>query len=382
MTEPDPAILERARAIAALAREHSEGIERERRLPGALVEAIREAGLFHLWLPRHLGGLDAGLATYMAVVETVSAGDPAAGWVLMIAAETNALCTWMPEAATAAIFEDGAPVCVGTLNPAAGTARAVPGGYLVDGRWPLGSGIRNADWAISRCRLVSDAGEPQLDERGQPQTITVAVRTETVTVLDTWDVSGLLGTGSNDYTIEGVTVPEALAFKFGPPRFEGARASLPLVTHFQVGHAAHALGTAGAALEAFRAIAARPRWEERPANELALVYTAFAEAEALTRSARAWITALLDEVWARASAGDEQPPDTWPLVTRGVAHTVRTCVRAVDLLYEAGGAQSLYQANRLERLWRDMRAAGQHLHAKQRHYADSGRALLAPPPAS
>ena len=56
---------------------------------------------------------------------------------------------------------------------------------------------------------------------------------------------------------------------------------------------------------------------------------------------------------------------------------MHACVRAADLLFEAAGAQSLYRSNRLERAWRDLRAAGQHLHAKDRHYADGGRRLLA-----
>jgi alkylation response protein AidB-like acyl-CoA dehydrogenase len=88
------------------------------------------------------------------------------------------------------------------------------------------------------------------------------------------------------------------------------------------------------------------------------------------------MTELLDGIWQRAEAAAEQPPETWPLLTLAVAHTVRTCVRAVDLLYEAAGATALYRTSRLERVWRDMRAAGQHIHAKERHYADSGAALL------
>jgi alkylation response protein AidB-like acyl-CoA dehydrogenase len=295
----------------------------------------------------------------------------------MIAAETNALVTWMPAEATVRIFESNdLPICVGTLNPAAGTARPVDGGYRVEGRWPYASGIRHADWVISRCRMLTDGGEPVLDERAQPQTIAVATPSRDVTVLDTWDTSGLAGTGSEDYSIAGVVVPEGLAFQFGPPQFEGPRASLPLRMHFQVGHAAHALGTAASALEAFRDLAGRPNFSQRPTQERALAQRAVGEAEALTRSARAWLTQLLDEIWERAADGVEQPPEAWALLTLAVAHTVRTCVRAVDLLYEGAGAPVLYRSNRLERVWRDMRAAGQHLHAKERHYADSGQVLL------
>ncbi len=373
-------LLERADAVAALAGAHSDSIEAERRLPQALVDAMRASGLFQLWLPEALGGIDVDIATFFAVIESGSAGDPAAGWVLMIAAETNSLAMWMPSEARGRIFDpDDPPICAGTLNPAAGLARRTERGYLVTGRWPYASAIRHADWVISRCRLQSEDGELLLDAGGRPRTIAVATPVSDVTILDTWQTSGLLGTGSEDYTIDGVLVDDALAFDFGTPQFSGPRASLPLRLHFQIGHAAQALGTAASAMEAFRGLTSRPGWSERPAHEVALAYRAAAEAEALTRASRAWMLELLSDIWARAAAQTDQPAETWPLLTLAVAHTVRTCVHAVDLLYEAAGASSLYRANRLERLWRDVRAAGQHIHAKERHYPDSGQALLASP---
>ena len=337
---------------------------------------MRQSGLFHLWLPESLGGLDADLKTFFEVVETVSAGDPAAGWVLMIAAETNSLATWMPAEARDRIFDPAhPPICAGTLNPAAGVARRTSEGFIVTGQWPYASAIRHADWVISRCRLQSEDGAFVLDANGRQQTIAVATPAREVHILDTWLTSGLLGTGSEDYIIDGVVVEQALAFDFGPPQLDGPRASLPLRLHFQLGHAAHALGTAAGAAAAFRDLTSRPGWTERSTSELALAYRAAGEAEALTHSARAWMHELLSEVWARAEAQAEQPAETWPMLTLAVAHTVRTCVHAVDLLYEAAGAGALYRANHLERLWRDMRAAGQHIHAKERHYADTGRTL-------
>jgi alkylation response protein AidB-like acyl-CoA dehydrogenase len=323
-----------------------------------------------------LGGLDADIATFFAAVEAVSTGDPAAGWVLMIAAETNSLATWMPAEARNRIFDSARPpICAGTLNPAAGVARRTGAGYLVTGRWPYASGIRHADWVISRCRLQSEDGSFVLDAGERPRTIVVATPASDVAILDTWHTSGLRGSGSEDYTLDGVLVEEPLAFDFGPPQFSGPRASLTLRLHFQIGHAAHALGTAAGALEAFRDLTSRPGWTERSPHELALAYRAAGEAEALTRSARAWMHELLGAIWARAAAQIEHPAETWPLLTMAVAHTVRTCVHAVDLLYEAAGAASLYREHRLEGFWRDMRAAGQHIHAKERHYADTGQAL-------
>ncbi|MYE31986.1 MAG: hypothetical protein F4X80_04880 [Chloroflexi bacterium] len=378
-TGANPDIVERAAALAAVARDEAEAIERDRRLPDPLVEALRDAGLFHLWVPGELGGLDAGVGTFMEVVRTLSAGDAAAGWVVMIAAETNALAQWMPRATAEEIFGgDARPICVGTLNPPAGTLRPVEGGYVAEGRWPFGSGFPNADWLISRARLLDADGEPALDDRGQPQMRAFAVPANQAQLVDTWSVPGLAGTGSFDYSMHEVHVPAQFVFEFAAPWTSGPRSTLPIGPIFQVGHGAHAIGTARQAMEAFAEIAARPAWSERPASEIALAHHARGEAEALVSSAEAWLDRVLSGIWQRAEAGEPNPAEAFNALQLAVAHTVHACVRAADLLFEAAGAQSLYRSNRLERAWRDLRAAGQHLHAKDRHYADGGRRLLEP----
>ena len=376
-TGADPALVEHAAALATVARGEAEGIERERRLPDSLVEALRDAGLFHLWVPGELGGLDANVATFMEVVRTLSEGDAAAGWVVMIAAETNALAQWMPRATADEIFGgDARPICVGTLNPPAGTLRPVEGGYIAEGQWPFGSGFPNADWLVTRARLLDADGEPALDDGGRPQMRAFAVPAVQAALVDTWSTPGLAGTGSFDYAMREVHVPAEFVFEFAAPWTDGPRSTLPIGPIFQVGHGAHAIGTARQAMEAFAGITSTDAWSQRPAAEVALAHHARGEAEALVASAEAWLDRILGEIWQHAEAGEAAPPEAFNALQLAVAHTVHACVRAADLLFESAGAQSLYRSNRLERAWRDLRAAGQHLHAKGRHYADGGRRLL------
>ena len=116
--------------------------------------------------------------------------------------------------------------------------------------------------------------------------------------------------------------------------------------------------------------------EERgSADEFALMKLHRGEAEALIASADAWFGSLVRE----ASRGFGAKPPATELadqLTLTVAHTVRTCVHAADMPFGAAGARSLYRSNDLERAWRDLRAAGQHLHAKELHYAEAGQAIL------
>ena len=206
MTATDPTLVEAVRALAPLIREHADAIERDRCLPPPVLRGLIEADLFRLLAPRELGGAEADPLIVCRVVEEASQLDGAVGWCVMIGTCYSLFGGLLPREAAAEIFTGPESVVAGAfrLN---GTARAVDGGYVVSGRWSLGSGIPHSTWALGGCR-VYDGDELRQGPNGGPVPLIAFFPKDDVDVLDTWHVAGLRGTGSHDYTVSELFVPE------------------------------------------------------------------------------------------------------------------------------------------------------------------------------
>ena len=161
--------LEAAAGLAPQIRSCAEEIEQSRRLPLPLVEAIAQAGLFRLWIPRSLGGEETDPMTLVRVVEEVSRADGAAGWCVAIGGEYGAFGGYLPvEAAREVYGNDRGVRTAGAFRPF-GDAAVVAGGYRVTGRWPLGSGCQHSAWIVGGCRIL-DGDQPRLRPDGTPVT--------------------------------------------------------------------------------------------------------------------------------------------------------------------------------------------------------------------
>jgi alkylation response protein AidB-like acyl-CoA dehydrogenase len=140
-----------ARALTPQIRAAADEIERMRRLPLPLVEAIAQAGLFRLWIPRALGGEEADPMTLVQVVEEVARADGAAGWCVGIGGEYGVFGGYLPMDAAREIYGSDPLVITGGAFRPSGQAVIVDGGYRVTGRWPLGR--RLPAFCLDRRRL-------------------------------------------------------------------------------------------------------------------------------------------------------------------------------------------------------------------------------------
>ena len=134
-----------ARRLVPAVRACRDEIERERRLPAALLAALHEARLFRMFIPAALGGLEADPITSMRVVEEIATADGAAAWNLMIGTTYGLWAALLPEETARAIYGADDAVVGGALRPT-GRARVVDGGFVVDGRWSFASGIDHCAW--------------------------------------------------------------------------------------------------------------------------------------------------------------------------------------------------------------------------------------------
>ena len=186
--------------LAPLIAEHRETFDSQRRLPDVVFNALADAGLFRLWLPE--GARRSGTVSRRihVVVEAASALDGSVGWLVGNGAGMSRVGGYLPEPLARQFFSDPRSFVVYATG-AVGIARKVEGGYRVTGRWPFGSGAHHAS------HFMGLASTKDADGKDEPPLCCYFERRD-VAIHDTWRVSGLRATGSCDFEVRDLFVPE------------------------------------------------------------------------------------------------------------------------------------------------------------------------------
>jgi len=361
-------------AIAALAAEHAERSERERRLAPEVVDALRAADLFRLCVPRELGGAEAAPLELIEAVETLARADASTGWCLAVTATSGLVAAYLCEEAAREVY-GSAGVAVGGVFAPRGHAVGAGDRLEVTGRWAFASGSPFCDWLMGGCLTELDGRpvEPRL----------VLFPREDVEIVDTWTVSGLCATGSHDIAVDGLSVPvsRSAAVIGASPRVEGALYAYPLFGLLAAAIAAVTLGVARAAMDDLLELAGakQPEGSRRKLAERSTVQAEVARAEASLRAARGLLVESLARGYERAERGDGIDTEDRMAVRLASTHAARSAAAVVDACYELGGGSSIYATSPLQRRFRDVHAATQHMLVSRSTLELTGRLLLGLP---
>lgn len=352
-------------------------IEHDRRLPPALVNTLVRADLFKLLVPYALGGLEVDILTALRVFEQLAMVDGSAGWSVMIG-NSGLFTAWLELEAGREIIdtEPGGPMG-GVLAPA-GRAIGVQGGYRVTGRWPFASGCEYSTWLLGGCQ-VYDGDRARIGPTGEPELRLLFFPRADCEILDTWSVGGLRGTGSHDFQVHDVFVPQRRSFSSADkPVQTGPLYRVPLLALLASMLPAVTLGIARGAIEAVAELATSkiPAASRSLLRDHAMVQVQVAQAEAIVRSGRAFLFETVSDAWAEVVAERPISLQQHALLRLAATHAAMCATQAVDLMYQAGGGSSVYTSSRLERAFRDVHVATQHLAIATTVYEPVGRVLL------
>lgn len=364
-----------ARGFADELRARAEEIEAARRLPRDLSDRFAAAGLYRMCVPEVYGGLELPPRITLDVIETLARADGSCAWCVFIGATTGSVLASLPPEGAREIFSRAETLMGGTYAPM-GHARPADGGFRVEGRWAWGSGTANADWILGGCRVEGD--EPGADGRPPPPRLLIA-RAEEVELLDTWHVAGLSGTGSTDFAFHDVFVPDRRALRLGVDRpLARPLYAFPAFGLLAMGIAAVTLGLARAAIDALveLADAKTPQGSTRSLARRPAAQSDVARAQALVRSARAFLHEAVGDAWDAACREGALGIDHRRDLRLATTHAVRSAARAVDLMYHLAGGSSVYRRSPLQRIFRDVHVATQHAMVAPSTLEVTGRLLL------
>ena len=378
-------ILHAAIAMAPKIREASEEIERGRRIPPQIADAMKDAGIFGMVIPKAWGGPELDPLTQLRIIEALAMVEGSVGWCAMIGCDSGYVTAFLEDEVGRAMYPDIWTATAATVTNS-GQATPVPGGYKVSGRFPFGSGCQHCEWLWAGC-YVMENGSPRILANGMPETRTCFVKLADCEILDTWYTTGLRGTGSNDIAIHDVFVPTEQTFTFQDRNLvkrQGPLYAFPLM--FIAKGAAPALGVARHAIDILIENA-----ERRPARRMMLgdhveppkmlrdevfVQDAAGRAEAILGSSRAYLFDVVGDLWETLVAGQRPSARQQARFIAAYGHVVGGCMEAVQTVFKATGGSAVYQSGPLDRCLRDVVTMNQHLMGSLKTYEMAGRLLM------
>ncbi len=371
-------LLAAARDLAPTIAARAADTESQRRLPADLAAQMAASGLFRMAVPQSLGGAEASPADIFAALEILSAADAATGWCAMIAGTTALASAWLPEPHASSVFGDAMTITGGVFAP---MGKAVVDGddYVVSGRWAWASGSANCQWLVGGA-LIFDDGKLRTLPNGAPDHRMMIFAAGEVELIDTWDTSGMRGTGSGDMAVKTVRVPCARSVSFitDRPQQPGPLYAFPPFGLLALGIAAVASGNARAALDDARALAVTKKGagSSRTLAERGTVQADYARAEVALESARALAESSIAAAWALAQSGAPLDTATRARLRLAATHLTRTAAEVVRAAWDIAGGTAVYARHPLQRRFRDAHVATQHMMVAPATYELAGRVLL------
>jgi len=370
--------LDAAQRLVPMIRASADQAEADRELPRPLFDALADAGLFLLALPRAVGGAEIDLPTYVQVLEKIGKADASTGWIVNQCAIFATYAARMPRDIARTIWIDTPRSVVANTPMPTAQAVVVPGGFRVTGRQGFSTGCRHAAWLAARAH-VHENGQLRLRD-GQPEQLYLFVTVGEAELLDTWHVRGMRGTGTHHFTVNNVFVPaERTVLQTGAPLLEtGPLYQIPRTLLFASADAAIALGVARSCLMTFFELAGAktPRAMQAALRDQPMVQATVGHAEAHLRSGRAFLTEAVREIWAEATSTGAVTQERRAVLRLASTHAIRLAVQVVDSVYNAAGVTAIYEGNLMQRHFQDIHVISQHLQGRLSHYELVGQHWL------
>jgi len=357
----------RAKALVPELRDRAARTEELRRLPPETERALHEAGLFRIVQPRRVGGAELDYVALVDCADALGQGDASAAWNFAnLASHHWMLGMFKPQAQDAVWSRDRDALIASSFIFPAGRATKVDGGYVLNGHWPFSSGVESCEWNMLASIVASD------DEADGIEYRLFLLNRRDYIINDTWNATGLRGTGSNDVKVSDVFVADEMTVAVsdltggptpGSTVNPNALYALPVFSLFPYVLSGVALGNAQACLDDYVEISRHraSTYNRAKLGDLQTTQIKIAEASAKVDAARLIMRTNCINALADARRGDVPDIAAKTRLRRDGAFAVNLCTDAVSLLFTASGARSLFSSGTLQRQFRDAHAVNSHL---------------------
>ena len=377
-------LMERVDQVEGVIGEHRAWQEANRRMAPEVFDALRAAGLWGIFKPVELGGIECDPVKALKVFEKMTEVEPSVGWAVANQAGIDIFGVVLPGEGAKEVYADpGRPVAGGWFPP--GQATPVEGGYRVTGRWAFASTCHYAQY-LTGMTMVVDGGESRTGPDGAPVLMVVFFPPEEAEIIDTWHTMGMRGTGSHDVSVHEIFVPDRHTWVLSPiavdrsgPFRSRLYNAFPWLSFSCLGPVA--LGIGQAAIDGLIDLAGgkTPNYTATSLRNREVAQANVARAQATIGAARAYLHQAVETVHRAAQAGRRPTLQEGVQVQLATCNALETCSRVINLVHDTVGTSGIRQEHRFEQLYRDGRTISQHAFASLSRYESCGKVLFGLP---
>ena len=366
-TDSYAAVVARARALIPKLRERAARTEELRRLPPETERDLHDAGLFRIVQPKRVGGAELDYVALVDCADALGQADASVAWNFANLASHHWMLGMFDRHAQDAVWDKDADALIASsfIFPA-GRARKVDGGYVLNGHWPFSSGVESCDWNMLASVVSSDDDADGIEYR------LFLLNKSDYKINDTWNATGLCGTGSNDVRVTDAFIAEQMTIAVsdlgggptpGSAVNPNALYALPVFSLFPYVLSGVGLGNAQACLNDYVEFARHraSTYNRAKLSDMQTTQIKIAEASAKIDAARLVMRTNCIDAMADARRGHVPDIADKTRLRRDGAFSVNLCTDAVSLLFAASGARSLFTSGALQRQFRDAHAVNSHL---------------------
>jgi 3-hydroxy-9,10-secoandrosta-1,3,5(10)-triene-9,17-dione monooxygenase len=360
-------MIARAKALIPRLRERASRTEELRRLPPETERELHESGLFRILQPKRVGGSELDYVALVDGADAIGQADASVAWNWANLASHHWMLAMFDKRAQDMVWnKDVNTLIASSFIFPAGRAKKVNGGYVLRGRWPFSSGVDSSEWNMLASVVSSE------DEADGIEYRIFVVNKNDYKILDTWNATGLRGTGSNDVEVNDAFVEEWMTLAVsdldggptpGSAVNPNALYALPVFSLFPFVLSGVALGNAQACLDDYVDVARHraSTYNRAKIGDLQSTQIKIAEASAKIDAARVIMRSTCIEAMAEARRGHSPDIASKTKSRRDGAFAVNLCTEAVSLLFSASGARGLFTSGVLQRQFRDAHAINSHI---------------------
>jgi 3-hydroxy-9,10-secoandrosta-1,3,5(10)-triene-9,17-dione monooxygenase len=361
------AMIAKARALVPHLRDRASKTEDLRRLPTETERDLHEAGLFRILQPKRVGGSEFDYVALVDCADAIGQADASAAWNFANLSSHHWMLAMFDKRAQDLVWnKDVNALIASSFIFPAGRARKVDGGYVLRGSWPFSSGVDSSEWNMLASVVSSD------DEADGIEYRVFLLNKSDYTIKDTWNATGLRGTGSNDVEVNDAFVAEPMTIGVhelagGPTPGSAVNPNplyaLPVFSLFPYVLSGVALGNAQACLDDYVELASHraSTYNRAKLGDLQSTQIKIAEASAKIDAARLIMRSTCIAAMAEARRGHVPDTAAKTRMRRDGAFSVNLCTEAVSLLFAASGARGLATSGALQRQFRDAHAINSHI---------------------